>query len=37
MLMRSLEIPLAAEYFDGRASHIDLIVGLVPFEFQAPP
>src|SRR5262245_18299192 len=35
MYVRSLAIPLAVEHFDGGASHIDLIVGLVPFEFQA--
>src|SRR4029434_6060985 len=34
MLVRSLAIPLAVEHFDGGASHIDLIIGLVPFEFQ---
>ena len=35
MLVCSLAIPLAVEHFDGGASHIDLIIGLVPFEFQA--
>src|SRR5215475_15038508 len=34
MLMCSLAIPLTVEHFDGGASHIDLIIGLVPFEFQ---
>src|SRR5437762_1182147 len=36
MRVRSLEIPLVAEHFDGRAGHIDLIISVVPFEFQAP-
>src|SRR5215813_2188864 len=34
MLVRSLAIPLAVEHLDGGASHIDLIICLVPFEFQ---
>src|SRR5215510_7990036 len=34
MLVCSLAIPLAVEHFDSGASHIDLIIGLVPFEFQ---
>src|SRR5262249_23371588 len=35
MLVRSCERPLAVEHFDGGAGHIDLIIGLVPFQFQA--
>src|SRR5688572_31640185 len=35
MLVCSIAIPLAVEYLDGGASHIDLIICLVPFEFQA--
>src|SRR5215831_1166459 len=35
MLVCSLAIPLAVEHFDGGASHIDLIIGLIPFELQA--
>src|ERR671939_1927512 len=35
MVVCSLAIPLAVEHFDGGASHIDLILGLVTFEFQA--
>ena len=33
MLVCSLAIPLAAEHFDGRAGHIDLIISVIPFEF----
>src|SRR5712691_9074877 len=36
MLVCSLAMPLAAEHFDGGASHIDLIISVIPFEFQAP-
>src|SRR5262249_10613096 len=35
MLVCSLAIPLAVEYFAAGASHIALIIGLMPFEFQA--
>src|SRR5438132_10867692 len=35
MVVCSLARPLAVEHFDGGASHIALIIGLVPFEFQA--
>src|SRR5438093_1914731 len=36
MLVCSLAMPLAAEHFDGRAGHIDLIISVIPLEFQAP-
>src|SRR5215475_13961021 len=35
MVVCSLAKPLAVEHFDGGTSHINLIVGLVPFKFQA--
>src|SRR5438034_3446497 len=36
MLARSCGRPLTVKYFDGRAGHIDLVIGFMPFEFQAP-
>src|SRR5215470_11044306 len=36
MLVCSLAMPLTAEHFNGRAGHIDLIISVIPFKFQAP-
>src|SRR5262249_15109204 len=36
MLMHSCGRPLAVKYLNGRASHIDLVIRFVPFEFQPP-